>query len=69
VIGPVGVFPEYRRRGIAHSLILEVFERLKGRGCEYAFLGTHQSNWAALGLYEGMGFKRSSYLHNFEKKI
>jgi ribosomal protein S18 acetylase RimI-like enzyme len=69
VIGPVGVFPEYRRRGIAHSLILEVFERLKGRGCEYAFLGTHQNNWAALGLYEGIGFKPSSYLHNFEKKI
>lgn len=69
VIGPVGVFPEYRRRGIAHYLMLEVFELLRGQGCEYAFLGTHNNNWAALKLYEGMGFKPMSYLHLFEKKV
>ena len=53
----VAVFPEYRRQGVAAKL-LAVFENF-ARGNHLAFLTleVRESNRAAIGLYEKLGFR------------
>ncbi|UCD43792.1 MAG: GNAT family N-acetyltransferase [Candidatus Bathyarchaeota archaeon] len=57
LIGQLGVFPEYRRRGIGISLVMDSLNTLKKKSCEYAYVGTPQSNHAAINLYEKIGFR------------
>lgn len=48
---------EFRRRGIARSLICASLRELKARGMTEAALGVHTENPnGAFGLYEGLGF-------------
>ncbi len=57
IVGPVGVFPEYRRRGIATALVFSACDVLRSEGYRYAYLSTHVDNLPARRMYEGMGFK------------
>lgn len=57
IVGPVGVFPEYRRRGIATALVLSACDALRSEGYRYAYLNTHVDNLPARRMYERIGFK------------
>jgi len=48
--------PEFRRRGVAASLLHHVLERAGGQGFEAAFLEVRAGNGAAIALYQRFGF-------------
>lgn len=61
----VAVHPRHRRKGLAQVLLNGLLSRAKERGCRGATLELRASNEAALGLYQGSGFRpvavRSGY--------
>jgi len=44
VIGLIGVFPEFRGRGIAYALIAETHKCFRKHGCRYAYVDTPKTN-------------------------
>ena len=64
----VAVHPDYRRRGIAESLIDVLIQELKNRGSRALMLEVRDSNEPAIALYEKLGFQqvglRKNYYHN-----
>jgi ribosomal protein S18 acetylase RimI-like enzyme len=69
IVGPVGVFPEYRRRGIATALVLSACDALRSEGYRYAYLGTHVDNLPARRVYERIGFKPVFNTIRFERSL
>jgi ribosomal-protein-alanine N-acetyltransferase len=64
----VAVAPEYRRRGIAQALILELIRRLSQQGNRSLMLEVRASNIPAITLYHKLGFaqvgRRPNYYRN-----
>ena len=64
----VAVHPDYRRRGIAESLIECLIRELKNRGSHALMLEVRDSNEPAIALYEKLGFtqvgRRPGYYRN-----
>ncbi|MHA2085893.1 MAG: GNAT family N-acetyltransferase, partial [Candidatus Thorarchaeota archaeon] len=56
VLGPIGVFPEFRRTGIARQLVVNQLATFKELGCEYSYVGTGQDNSNAIALYTSVGY-------------
>lgn len=56
-IDEIGTGDDWRRRGIAKSLMQAVFDRADSEGIEEIWLGTEPDNLPARGLYEGTGAK------------
>jgi ribosomal-protein-alanine N-acetyltransferase len=52
----LAVHPDYRRRGIARSLLDNVIQELRIEGCRFFYLEVRSSNYAARKLYEKFGF-------------
>jgi ribosomal protein S18 acetylase RimI-like enzyme len=69
VIGNMGVFPEFRRKGIALSLIRTLFQEFKNAGLEYAMVGTPHNNIPAILAYEKAGFREANRLRRFLKEL
>jgi len=69
VIGPVGVLPDYRRRGIGEAVVFGAMEALRRHGCRYAYLGTNVNNFRAVALYEKLGFEAIFHTVLFEKLL
>lgn len=69
ILGPLGVFPEFRRRGLGVFLISELFKSMKKHGCEYAAVGTPLANTNALRMYEKAGYKQNCHLSFLEKLL
>ncbi|MFQ6068882.1 MAG: GNAT family N-acetyltransferase [Candidatus Bathyarchaeia archaeon] len=69
VIADIGVFPEFRRKGIAYALISEIHECFKKYGCKYSYVGTPKTNHPAIRLYQKAGYKPVFELINFEKTL
>jgi len=67
ILGPLGVFPEYRRLGIGTYLISEQFKSLRDYGCVYAAVGTPAANKNAIAMYEKACYKLNCYLVHLEK--
>lgn len=61
----IAVHPDYRRRGIAQSLIDYLIRELKNRGSESLALEVRASNTPAIGLYEKMGFDQVGLRKNY----
>jgi ribosomal protein S18 acetylase RimI-like enzyme len=57
ILGPLGVFPEFRRLGIGVVLISELFKSMNNHGCEYSAVGTPLANTNAIKMYEKAGYK------------
>ena len=64
----VAVHPDYRRQGIAESLINGLVEQLKAMGSRCLTLEVRASNAPAIALYEKLGFseigRRKNYYRN-----
>lgn len=69
VIAELGVFPEFRRKGIAYTLIAEIHEYFKDHGCKHSYVGTPKTNEAATRLYLKAGYKLVFEIINFEKAL
>jgi len=70
----IAIEPEYQRRGIATMLMEELFELTSPDGRRGYTLEVRVSNEAAIGLYEGLGFKargvrRGYYTDNREDAL
>lgn len=69
----IGTKKEYRRKGVAESLIKYYFEKSKRIGVEKIFLEVRQSNFGAIELYKKLGFKqiciREKYYENTEDAV
>lgn len=64
----VAVDPDFRRQGVAQTLILALVEALKARGSHWLMLEVRDSNVPARALYEKLGFaevgRRKNYYRN-----
>jgi ribosomal protein S18 acetylase RimI-like enzyme len=69
VIANLGVFPEFRRKGIAYALINEIHRCFKKYGCRYSYVGTPKTNRPAITFYQKVGYKPFFELISFEKTL
>ncbi len=56
IIGQLGVFPEFRRRGIGTVLVAELLSVFRERQCAYSLVGTPKTNHPGLRFYATMGY-------------
>ena len=61
----IAVHPDWRRRGIAQSLIECLVVELKNRGSEALMLEVRASNAPAIALYENLGFRQVGRRPNY----
>ena len=61
----IAVHPDYRRRGIAESLVDVLIRELKNRGSVCLTLEVRASNDPAIGLYEKLGFREVGLRKNY----
>ena len=61
----VAVHPDFRRRGIAESLIIRLVEELKTMGSRALMLEVRASNAPAIALYEKLGFSQVGCRKNY----
>ena len=61
----VAVHPDYRKRGIAASLILDLVEELRKKGSHSLTLEVRASNAPAISLYEKLGFDQAGLRKNY----
>ena len=70
-ISNVAVAPEYRRKGVADALMLELFRRSNELKLSFVTLEVRESNAPAISLYEKYGFspvgRRKNY-YDFPKE-
>ena len=63
ILGPVGMLPSYRRKGITSMLIRSVLNSLMKRGCTKVAVGTPSHNHPALAMYKKIGFRDHGRIH------
>ena len=61
----VAVHPDFRRRGIAETLINALVTELKNRGSHALMLEVRASNTPAIALYEKLGFRQVGCRKNY----
>ena len=61
----IAVHPDWRRRGIAQSLIECLVVELKNRGSEALMLEVRAANAPAIALYEKLGFRQVGRRPNY----
>ena len=61
----VAVHPDFRRKGIAESLIETLIMELKNRGSHALMLEVRASNAPAIALYEALGFHQVGLRRNY----
>ena len=69
LIGILGVFPEYRRKGIGTALVNYAITKFKEYGLQYAYVGTKENNHQAMKAYTKAGFQPLFRQITFEKRI
>ncbi len=68
-IGNLGVFPEFRRKGLAVLLIHSLFNEFLKSGISIARVGTPTHNTNAIGAYSKAGFQEANRIQFFRKDI
>ena len=63
----VAVHPEYRRKGIAFSLVENIVKICKVNNLEYINLEVRESNCKAISLYTKFGFEQVGLRKNYYK--
>jgi ribosomal protein S18 acetylase RimI-like enzyme len=66
---PVGVHPDFHRRGLGKSLLFEGLRRLKSEGMTEASVCADSDNPAAIRLYESVGFQKVKRLLTYIRRI
>lgn len=60
----LAVLPDFRRSGVALTLLEEAIRQAASKGCQKMFLDVEDGNVAAIALYEGFGF-----VHTARRKL
>ena len=63
----VAVHPDFRRKGIAYSLVINLVQVCKHKNLESITLEVRESNDNAISLYEKLGFERVGLRKNYYK--
>lgn len=63
------VLPQYRRRGIASSLVEEAVNALKNEGITRVCLNIMESNEQGKSFWTGMGWEKKDFLGFYSKSI
>lgn len=63
----VYVKEEYRKRGIAYSLMKELEKDVIENGFKYSYIVTGKNNHAAIGLYEKLDFFKTDKFGQFKE--
>jgi ribosomal protein S18 acetylase RimI-like enzyme len=66
---PVGVHPDFQKRGLGKALLSHALIRLKENGMKQAIVQTEYNNAAAIALYRTVGFQQIDRLLLFSKAI
>ncbi|KAF9040161.1 acyl-CoA N-acyltransferase [Panaeolus papilionaceus] len=64
-IAMLSVDKQWRKRGIATTLVQKSIQAMKQEGVDEIVLETEYDNYAALSLYESLGFIREKRLYRF----
>lgn len=64
----VCVHPEHRKKGVGEALISQLVELGEKDNIDTFFLEVRESNYAAIALYEKMGFKNIGTRKNFYER-
>ncbi len=64
----LGVAPSYQRQGLASFLLRSVTSELSGQQVRTVFLEVATDNEAAIGLYAGLGFEKTSVRKNYYRR-
>lgn len=67
-ISNVAVASNYRKRGVATKLLLEIIRRAHEKGVTDVTLEVRETNVGAIRLYEKLGFKEVGIRKNFYEK-
>jgi ribosomal protein S18 acetylase RimI-like enzyme len=65
---PVATHPDFHRKGLGRTLLLESLGRLKIEGMTEADVCTAYDNHAAIRLYESVGFRMTKKLWTYKRK-
>lgn len=57
-ISTFAIHPDYRKQGIGESMMVRALRTARSRGAALATLEVRVSNWAAIHLYEKLGFEQ-----------
>ena len=68
-IDPVGTHPEFQRKGFAKAVMVAGLRDFQSGGMSIARVCVRAGNQAALGLYEGLGFRRTVKLLAYQKGL
>jgi len=66
---PVGTYPDFHRKGLGRSVMVEGLHRLYKHGMHSAIVSTSEDNLAAIRLYESVGFRVANQLGTYEKDV
>ena len=56
-IEPLGILPDYQRRGLGRALLLEALRRAQAHGADRMHVNAESYNDASRGAYEAVGFR------------
>lgn len=62
LIEPLGIKPAYQYQGYGRALLLLTLHELKKHGAKHAEIGAWRDNFAALHLYQSIGFRHQATL-------
>lgn len=68
-IDPVGTHPEFQRKGLGKAVMIAGLRDLQSARMRIARICVQAGNAAALGLYEGLGFRRMEKLLAYQKGL
>jgi ribosomal protein S18 acetylase RimI-like enzyme len=66
---PVGVHPDFQRRGLGKAVVLEGLRRMQTNGMDQATVCSLWHSPAAQALYESAGFRTVDRLQAYKKMI
>jgi ribosomal protein S18 acetylase RimI-like enzyme len=69
LLAVLGVFPEYREKGVGYYLTAELLARFRARGLEYAFVGTPWNDYGAQRLYARAWFRPVHWISFYRKEL
>ena len=61
----IGVYPEYRKRGVGTALMVQILDILRMRGARSARLEVRKSNDAAQLFYQKLGFRLGEEIQHY----
>lgn len=61
----IATHPDFRRMGLGEKIVLSLIEYCKENGLVFLSLEVRESNVAAIGLYEKLGFSSAGVRKNF----